>query len=137
MPSEPLELQSLSELRTSQDGSRIAFTINCKGGESAAISCALTEIMDIVTFLLRGAEIATEQSGSARPAPKIGQTAYADPVSAQGIGFAASASPDETLLLVRTTGLDLVFSVPSSGLAQLAPELAQIATTMSAGTSKH
>ena len=71
MPTEPLPLLSLSDLRPSHDGRRIAFTINCKGGESAAISCELTEIMDVVAFLLRGAEIATERSGSARPAPKI------------------------------------------------------------------
>jgi hypothetical protein len=92
-PTDPPELLKLSNLRPSVGGSRIAFTIECRNGDSGDISCAITEISDIINFLLRAAAIASEQSGSDRPAPTADQTIVADVVPALGIGYFSHRDP--------------------------------------------
>lgn len=133
----PLDFLRLSELRPSLDCKRIAFRIECRGGrsgdiQSADISCAVSELTDIMAFLAHGAVAATAKLDSPSPEPTVGQTFDAKPIPAQGMGFGPGRSPDETLLLVR----NLVFSLPSAGLARLVPELSRTATTLSAPGTK-
>lgn len=137
----PLEFLRLSELRPSLDGKRIAFRIECRDGvsgdvQSADISCAVGELTDVIAYLAHGAVAAAANLNSPPPRPAVSQTFDTNPLPAQGIGFGAGRSPDETLLLVHLAGFDLVFSVPSSALARVAPELSRMTTTLSASGTK-
>src|ERR1019366_7837912 len=126
MSIDPPEFLRLSNLRPSLDGKRIAFTIECQDDNSAGISCAIAELTDIISFLVRGALIAIERSDSESPSPKPGDTMMSDPLPAIGLGFAPGSSPEQTYVLVHLARFDLLFSVPSSGLARLAPDLARM-----------
>jgi hypothetical protein len=132
----PSEIRCLKDLRPSDDGKRIAFTIETTNGDTADLSCAVEELPEIMCFLVHGALHATERSGSQSPTPTVGQEMVAEPIPARGIGLAAGRSAEETLVLLHLAGLDLVFGVPSSELARLAPDLARIATTLSAPSTR-
>ena len=136
MSMDPPEFLRLSNLRPSHDGTRIAFTIECQDDTSLDISCTVAELTDIISFLVRGAAIASERSDSEPPIPKTGDTMAAVPLPALGLGVAPAPSPEQTYILLHLTGFDLMFSVPSNGLARLAPDLARMASTLSASTSK-
>ncbi len=135
-PTAPAEFERLSNGRPSLDGTKVAFTIECRGDESADIACAIADIPRIISYLVELAVAAKEQSDSVAPAPKSGQQVLFDPMQALGFGFVPGRSAEETFLVVRTAAFELTFSVPSSGLARLAPELAQIGSTLSAGGAK-
>jgi len=138
MADPPPEFFRLSNLRPIEDGARMAITIECRSGESAEVSFALSDVADIISYLIRAAAIVTEQSGSVRPAPVVGgPQIHVDPVPALGIGFGAASSPNQTLLLIRTIGVDVAFSIPSSELARVGPEFAEMANTLSAGQSRN
>jgi hypothetical protein len=129
------DFERLSNLRPSLDGKRISFTLECQGGDSEDISCAIAEIPDMISFLVNSAVIASEQSGLVTQAPRPGPLGEVEAMPALGMGFAAGRSAEETFVLLHTAAFHLYFSVPSSGLARMAPELAQMASTLSAGTS--
>ena len=133
---EPAELERLSNPRPTLDGTKIAFTIECRSGDTADLACAVADVPSIIAFLVDVAIGASEQSGSVAPVPTVGRQVMVDPVPAQGIGFAPGRSSEEAFLLIHTAAFDLTFSVPSSGLARLAPALAQIGSTLSASGPK-
>ena len=117
------------------NGETVAFTIKTSAGKQLRVHCPIAELGDIFSYL---GELA-KAAGEARiaPIPPIPQTQnYLAPIPAQGIGFQAGPTLDETLVVVRLFGFDFAFQIQSSGLARLADDVARIARTLSAGGSQ-
>lgn len=87
------------------------------------------EIGDIFAFL---GQLASDAAADKECPEAVHRQSYLAPIPARGMGFAAGRTPEETLLVMRLSGLDLAFAVPSSGLAALADDIARIARTLSA-----
>ena len=127
----PRTFRRLSKPVILEDG-RVSFAVETDEAEPLQIACSLAEVGDIFSFLGHLAKGAAETSGPAS------LPSYLAPVPAQGIGFQAGPTPEVTLLVMRLSGFDMAFEIPSSGLAAVAPELSRIATTLSApGTSRN
>ena len=118
-----------------ENGERVAFTITVASGEKIRVNCVLAELGDIFCFLGNLAKCAAEMQDK-EPASSSEGHNYLAPVPAQGMGFQAGSSPEETLLVMRLFGFDMAFSVSSSGLAEVADGFARTARTLSAGTGK-
>lgn len=113
------------------NGDFVAFTIKTLGEKELRVYCELAELGNIFAFL---GELA-RQAGLERNAPKppsSGSYNYLAPIPSQGIGFQAGQNLNETILVVRLSGFDMGFSVPSNALASMSDELVRIARTLSA-----
>jgi hypothetical protein len=129
------KLATISNMGTLDDGNAVAFTIETEDGNRLALHCLLPELGDIFCALATLAKAAGEERNAPTPEPPATHN-YLAPIPAQGIGFQAGRTPDETLLVVRLYGFDMAFSVPSSGLVRLADDVARIARTLSAGSNQ-
>jgi hypothetical protein len=129
------KLAGLDDAVAFDNGNKVAFTVTTTTGNRMRVHCTLSEIGDIFSYLGSLAKAAGEMRSV--PAPSIPQGHdYLAPVPAQGIGFQAGRSLDETLLVVRLSGFDVAFAVPSSELARMADDLVHIARTLSTGSEK-
>jgi len=129
-----VKLQCLSNPIVFDNGT-VGFSVEAEGGDSANVFCSLTDVGDMMSFL----GMLARDAGEARnlPQPDTGKT-YNElaPIPAQGIGFQAGQTPETTLIVVRLSGFDMAFEVPSSELARLGPELSRIGLTLSASGPK-
>jgi hypothetical protein len=73
------------------------------------VNCPLPELGDIFSFLGHLAKVAAETQDKEDPPLPAGHN-YLAPIPAQGMGFQAGNSPDETLLVMRLFGFDMAFS---------------------------
>jgi len=129
------KLRQLSDAAVFDDGETVGFCVDAFGTKKLDVFCSIAELGDIFSFLGNLAKAAGDLR--AAPTPPMPQAHnYLAPVPAQGAGFQAGSTPDETLLVVRLFGFDMAFAVPSSGLARIADELGRIARTLSAGPSR-
>ena len=125
------ELVRLTDARVREDGKAIAFRIERVDGETFDLSCSLPDLGDMFSYLGNAAlhataEEATQQQGASGPPPDL------HPIPATGIAFAAGASSDHTLLVMKLHGFRMAFEIPSRDLVRLADEISQIARTLSA-----
>lgn len=127
------KLAGFEDAMSCDDGETVAFTVKTATGKKLRVNCPLAELGDIFNYL----GLLAKAAGEARnvPTPPIPQAhqSYLAPIPVEGIGFAAGAGPDETLLLMRFSGFDMAFAVSSSGLVALADDIRRIALTLSAG----
>ena len=128
-------LRQLSNPLILKDGEAISFRVERRDGQALDLVCDLSEVGDIFGFL---ATLARDAAAEAQTeSPLAGQSYnYLVPIPARGIGFQHGPSQDETMIVVRLAGFDLAFSVPSSGLAATADDIARIARTLSANGKK-
>jgi hypothetical protein len=120
-------------LRRPGDGD-VGFRIEREDGAELDVACSVPEIGDIFSFLGTLAKHAGEETqASLQDNP---QQSYLVPIPATEIGFASSASPNETLLVIGLHGFGLAFSIPNSGLERMADELARTARTLSADQTR-
>jgi hypothetical protein len=129
------KLLRLSDGAVFNDGEYVVFTVVRHDGKKLRVNCSLPELGDTFCFLGQLARIATESQDKDTPRVPEGHN-YLAPIPAQGMGFQAGDSPDETLLVMRLFGFDLGFSVPSNVLVEVADDIARIARTLSAGSGK-
>jgi|SRR5208282_757517 len=125
------KLLRLTDATVMDDDLGVGFSIETHEGEKLRVFCSVPEVGDIFSFLgalAREACLQThkEYQGSGPPRNELA------PIPAEGMGFQAGPSPDETLLVMRLFGFDLAFSIPSSGLARVADDFARTARTLSA-----
>lgn len=126
----PLQILSLRDAAAFNEGASIAFTMVTPAGE-ARLMVPSADLGNILAFFATCAGAVGDQFAMAgKPAwPPANDIV---PVPAMGIGFQAGNSPDKTWLLLNVSGFALAFELPSSGLADMADELQQIARTLSA-----
>jgi len=125
-------LKTITDTGIFDGGETVAFAIEAESGDRLALNCSLPELGDIFCTLGMLAKGAGEARNLPEPGSQ-GQQDYLAPIPAVGIAFQAGRSADETLLIMRLSGFDLAFAVPSDGLARLADDIARIARTLSAG----
>ena len=125
------KLRELSDAAVFDDGATVGFCVDAFGTKKLDVFCPIAQLGDIFSFLGHLAKAAGESRDAPTPPFLHGHNYLA-----QGIGFQAGSTPDETLVVVRLFGFDMAFAVPSSGLARMADELGRIARTLSAGSSK-
>jgi hypothetical protein len=131
----PLALKQFSEAMVFDDGERVGFRVERDDGEALDVTCSLAEIGDIFFFLGSLARDAGEARYVAPPAAGDAHN-YLTAIPAQGIGFQSGPGPNETMIVMRLTGFDVTFAVPSRGLAGMADELGRVARTLSADQAK-
>lgn len=119
----PHAVIGLRDAERSHDGTRLAVKIETS---ASVLDVEFTRdtLAETIAVLLSLGE-AFDDEVAPRPCHAI---------PAQGLGFMAGASPDETRLVVRLGGLDLAFPLASSRVAALGREFAQIAAALSAHT---
>jgi hypothetical protein len=130
------KLKCLEDAAIFDDGDTIAFTVKSETGKQLRVSCSLSEVGDICSFLGHAAKAAAEQRNSTLEDTK-GTHNYLAPIPSQGIGFTAGSDSTEAIIVMRLFGFDMAFSVPSSGLVALSGDIARIAKTLSAQGKVH
>lgn len=120
----PQAVMSLQDAERSPDGTRIAVKIET-ADSILDVEFTRDTLAETIAVLLSLGE-AFGDGVAPRPCHAI---------PAQGLGFMAGTSPDETRLVVRLGGLDLAFPLANSRVAALGREFAQIAAALSAHTS--
>jgi hypothetical protein len=129
------KLAALEDGAASDDGD-LAFTVKTTSGKAMRVHCPLAELGDIFAFLGQLAKAGGEMRNV--PMPSAPQTQnYLAPIPSKGIAFQAGTHPGETLIVMRLTGFDMAFAVPSKGLVTLADDIRRIALTLSSGGGDH
>lgn len=131
---QPVQILSLKDAEAFNEGAGIAFTMVTGQGEGRLMVPSV-DLGNILTFFATcagavGDQLAIAGKPSWPPANDL------VPIPATGIGFQAAETPNKTWLVMNLSGFALAFEIPSSGLADMADELGQIARTLSAGGRK-
>ena len=88
------------------DDCDVSFRIDTHDGKKLDVHCLLAELGDVFSFLGMLANAASERRRNVSLAPSETYS-YLALVPAQGIGFQAGSSSDETLLIMRLAGFDM------------------------------
>jgi hypothetical protein len=132
MPGKGEKLAGLGDAMSFDNGEVVAFTVKATTGKAMRVHCPIAELGDIFSYLGQLAKSAGEMRNVSMPPIPQSQN-YLAPIPASAIGFQAGAGPDETLIVMRLSGFDMAFAVPSSGLVALAEDIRRIALTLSSG----
>jgi hypothetical protein len=128
-------IREFTDARVLDDGASVAFTVEREDGQSLRVSCKIEMLGDIMAYLGKLANEAGEISGAEVPGPRAKRN-YLVPILAHGVGFQFDETPETSILVVRCSGFDFPFRVPSNGLARMAADIGRLATTLSASPQK-
>jgi hypothetical protein len=129
------ELRALDNAVVLENGRTVAFTIKTVTGRELRVHCALSIIGDIFSFLGHLAKVAGEQRGI--PTPPAPQTHnYLAPIPASGMALQRGSAQDRALLVVRLSGFDMAFEIPTSAVVSLADDFVRMSHSLSSDTAE-
>ena len=109
-------------------GTGIAFTVETLNG-SETYALAAADLGSVLQFFASSALVFDDDEGGA---PKNDLF----PIPASGIGFQEGLTPDTKMVIVSVAGFGLGFEIANSDLADMATQIGQVATALSASGDK-